>query len=76
MPYITSIERLGRKEGFLSASQKHINEVLKARFGEEAEKVIDAVKKINSVGTLDTLFLHALRASTLEEFIDIIEKLQ
>jgi hypothetical protein len=84
MPYITSVERLGmeegekkgKKEGFLLASQKYLNEILNERFGEDAVKITNNINKIKSVETLEKLFRYALRADTLEEFTEAIDNLK
>ena len=64
MPYITSVQRIGRKEGF----QHMVIEALDERFGEIPSAVSDTIHQINDQDRLETLLRQAIRSESLEEF--------
>ncbi len=63
MPYITSIQRVGRREGM----REGIEALLQVRFGDEGLKLMPQIQEIHEEETLRAI-LHALKTTTsLEE---------
>ncbi|MCF7669624.1 MAG: hypothetical protein K9N48_07605 [Verrucomicrobia bacterium] len=76
MPYVTSIERLGRKEGLQEGLQKgrlealraYIVEVLEARFGDAPGELKAKVDAIADEQELRRLHRKAVLVPSIEEF--------
>jgi hypothetical protein len=58
----------GRQEGRREAKVEYILSVLEARFDSVPEDLKEAVRSIRDLSHLDTLFPHAIRTASLEEF--------
>lgn len=79
MPYITSIEELGRREGrregwregrqegLIAAKQNDVLDVVEVRFGKVPEGLREAVESIQDEIRLSALLKAAIRAGSLEE---------
>ena len=75
MPYITSVERIGRAEGLqeglqqeLQGLQQMVLEALDERFGELPETVSDAIHQIQDREQLRLLLRQVIRSESLAEF--------
>ena len=83
MPYITSVERIGRAEGLQQGLQEGLQEGLQGaqqegqemvldaldeRFGELPESVSEAIHQIQDLAQLRLLHRQAIRSESLEEF--------
>ncbi len=80
MPYITSIERLGReegrqegreegrREGLIAARQRAVWDALEIRFGSVPESLRHTIETIRDEARLRTLYQAAIRAVVLDEF--------
>jgi hypothetical protein len=80
MPYITSIERLGRqeglqqgrqegwREGLIAARQRAVLDALEIRFEQVPEGLRQTIETIQDDARLRTLYRVAIRAVTLDEF--------
>ena len=64
MPYVTSIQQLGREEG----RQEDILEALATRFGAVPYELRERVQAIQEEGTLKRLLRQAVLAPSLEAF--------
>jgi len=77
MPYITSIEEMGRREGrqegLITARQNDILDVVGVRFGEVPEGVREAVDSIQDEARLSALLKVAIRARSVEELTRGVE---
>jgi predicted transposase YdaD len=73
MPYVTSIEQLGREEGRqegrLTGRQEDILEALATRFGKVPAEVGERVQALQDEATLKRLLRQAVLAPSLEAFI-------
>ena len=84
MPYITSIERLakeegwqegrqeGRQEGFLQARRVDILAALEARFGSLPQALRERVQSVTDESALHQAFRTAITAPSLEQFLRAI----
>jgi len=63
MPYITSIERLARREG----QREGIESLLRVRFGEEGLKLMPEIKEIHEEKTLRAILKALETATSLDE---------
>ncbi len=72
MPYVTSIERLGRQEGRqegrLLALQENILEILAARFGEAPYAVREHIASLGDEAALKAQLRKAALAPSLGDF--------
>jgi len=75
MPYITSIERIGREEGLqqglqqgLQGWQQMLLDALDERFGEVPASISDVIHQIQDLDRLRTLMRQVIRSASLEEF--------
>ena len=76
MPYITSVERIGRAEGLQEGlqegaqqeGQQMVLDALDERFGELPESVSEAIHQIQDLAQLRLLHRQAIRSESLEEF--------
>lgn len=81
MPYITSIEELGRREGWqegrqeglIAAQQKAVLDVVEVRFGKVPEGLREAVESIQDEVRLSALLKAAIRADSVEELTRWVE---
>jgi hypothetical protein len=85
MPYITSIERLGREEGlqqgleqgrqegrqegFLAARQKAVLDALEIRFGQVSDPIREQIEAIQDEARLRSLLKSAIQTGSIEEFM-------
>jgi hypothetical protein len=75
MPYITSIERLGRQEGLkegLREGQKlgareDVVEILRMRFAAVPPAIVEALGRIDDLGTLRSLLRRAITVERPED---------
>ena len=80
MPYVTSIERIGREEGLEEGLeqgreeglQQMLLDALDERFGELPETVSNAIQQIKDQNQLRLLHRHAIRSASLAEFQSIL----
>ena len=72
MPYITSVERIGRAEGAQLEGQQMILDALDERFGELPDTVSAAIHQIQDQAQLRLLLRQAIRSESLEEFQSIL----
>lgn len=68
MPYITSIERIGRKEGRQEGRQEDILQVLEVRFGEVPYQLREKLLALRDDAQLRRLLRQAIVAKTLSAF--------
>jgi hypothetical protein len=76
MPYVTSFERLARKEGIsqgiaegiLQKGREDVIEVLDVRFGEVPSEVVEKINAIADPSLLKTLHREAIAIESLEQF--------
>ena len=68
MPYITSVERIGRAEGAQLEGQQMLLDALDERFGELPDTVSAAIHQIQYLAQLRLLHRQAIRSASLEEF--------
>jgi hypothetical protein len=75
MPYITSVERIGRAEGLQQGLQQELEglqqvllEALGEQFGTLPAPVSDAIHQIQDPAQLRLLILQAIRSESLAEF--------
>ncbi len=72
MPYITSVQRIGRQEGIQEGRQvgllKGIELGLKLKFGSPGLAVLPEISAIKDVGLLETILLGLETANTLDEW--------
>ena len=68
MPYITSIERMGREEGRLEALREGILEVLEARFGPLPSALRQRMSAEEDVTKLKSWLRQAVTCGSLTEF--------
>jgi len=86
MPYVTSWERIGRKEGKIEgkiegriegkieASQLMLIDAVRARFGRVPRDVSRTVKQIAEFSVLKSLLMQAVKCQNLESFRDILHQ--
>jgi len=71
MPYVTSIERLGRQEGMHEgerrATQEAVTEILRTRFAAVPPAIVEALGRIEDLGTLRSLLRRAITIERPEE---------
>ena len=76
MPYITSVERIGReeglREGLQQGAQQMLLDALDERFGTLPESVSAAIHQIQDQEQLRLLHRHAIRSKSLAEFQSIL----
>ena len=63
MPYVTSIERLARREG----QREGIESLLRVRFGDEGPKLMPAIREIHEEETLRAILKALETAVSLDE---------
>jgi hypothetical protein len=72
MPYVTSIERLGRKEGrqegLIAGQQKAVCAALEVRFGQVPEGLRELLGAIRDEDRLRALLKSAIQAGSIEDF--------
>ncbi len=78
MPYITSWERIGRKEGrlegILEERQKILTELIRERFGKTPRDISKTVKQINDIDILKSLLMQSLKCQDLESFREVLHQ--
>jgi hypothetical protein len=80
MPYITSIERLGREEGlqqgrqegFVAARRKAVLDALEIRFGPVPDGIRERIETVQDEPRLRALLKSAIQAISIEEFTQTI----
>ena len=76
MPYVTSIERIGRQEGLEQGREEGLQQMvldaLDERFGELPEIVSNAIQQIKDQDHLRLLHRQAIRSASLAEFQSIL----
>jgi hypothetical protein len=81
MPYVTSFERLARKEGIsqgiaegiLQKGREDVIEVLDVRFGEVPSEVVEKINAIADPSLLKTLHREAIAIESLEQFREYLQ---
>jgi len=68
MPYITSIERMGREEGRLQTLREDILDVLEARFGPLPSALRQRMSAVEDVSRLKSWLRQAVTCRSLSEF--------
>ena len=68
MPYITSIERMGREEGRVEALREAILDTLEARFSEVPHAVRERVKALEDAAQLKVWHRQAVTSASLAAF--------
>jgi predicted transposase YdaD len=76
MPYITSIEEMGRqegrqeglREGVISARQKAVLDALEVRFGEAPESLRQKIEATQDEDWLRSLYRSAIQTDSIEAF--------
>ena len=68
MPYVTSVERIGREEGLQQGLQQALLDGLAEKFGHPPETVSDAIHQIQDTAQLRLLILQVIRCESLAEF--------
>ena len=84
MPYVTSIERLarkegeeeGRKEGRKEAIKEILLDLIEGRFYEMPEDIIFLIKTIDDPQQLRNLFKQALYCEELDAFREILKEVK
>ena len=72
MPYITSVERIGRERGLQEGAQQTLLEILDARFGTLPATVFDAIHQIQDQEQLRLLHRQVIHSASLAEFQSIL----
>ena len=67
MPYITSVERIGRAAGEVEGKVEDILTVLRERFGAVPATVEERVRSTRDVAALTVLLVRALRIASPDE---------
>jgi len=73
MPYVTSIERIGREEGRVEAVLESILEVLEARLGAVPSEVRQRLTELKEINQLKRLLRQAGTCASLAEFQRALE---
>ena len=68
MPYVTSVERLARKEGRAEGRREDVIEALEIRFGEIPYAMREAINRVGSAKELKRLHRLAITVKSLDEF--------
>jgi len=68
MPYITSIERMGREEGRLQTLREDILDVLEARFGPLPSALRERMNAVEDITRLKSRLRQAVTCGSLSEF--------
>ena len=86
MTYVTSIERIGikkgieegieqgRQQGIIQATREGIQAILKARFGEIKEELVELIDKLDDPTTLKMLLEKAATVETSAEFEQLVAR--
>lgn len=78
MKYITSFERhgikKGRQEGLLEKSREAVVDVLRVRFDEVPDGLVEAVNAMDDLAVLKQLHRDAVTVRSLEEFTAILDR--
>ncbi|MGE0085980.1 MAG: hypothetical protein AB7S75_16350 [Desulfococcaceae bacterium] len=74
MPYITSAERIGRKEGRLEERRSILIEMIRERFGKTPRDISKTVKQIDDIDILKSLLMQSVKCHDLESFRDILNQ--
>jgi hypothetical protein len=67
MPYVTSIELLGRQEGRQDATRENVVMILRERFAAVPPALVEALNRIDDLGTLRSLLRRAVTVERPEE---------
>jgi hypothetical protein len=72
MPYITSIERMGREEGLQEGAiitrQQAVLDALGIRFGQVSDEIRKRIEALRDETRLRALLKSAIQAGSIEEF--------
>lgn len=72
MAHLMSLERIGFRHGI----QESVIDVLQLRFEVVDYHIEGAIKHINDVSVLQVLLKKAVRVDSLEEFMEVVEKIR
>ncbi len=75
MPYVTSFERLARREGMLQKGRENVIEVLEVRFSDLPSDLAEKVKQIEDLDLLTSLHREAITVESLAEFQGYLEQI-
>ena len=67
MPYVTSVERIAKKEAAIETRQQTLVRQLRRRFGSVPSELVNLVETTDDVDQLDDWLDHLVTAQTLEE---------
>jgi hypothetical protein len=78
MPYVTSVERLakkeGREEGARAELLQAIRRGLKARFGAAGSRLLNKVRAVNDLPRLRALADALITVETLQDFRELLDE--
>lgn len=74
MPYITTIERIGREEGMLQNARESVIEALAARFTTVPSDLIEHLNLVGELSLLKQLLRQAVTATSIEEFQQLLAR--
>ena len=66
MSYITSFEEIGIEKGRISGLQDGIALALRIKFGEASGAVVDEIRQITNLATLEAIMAHIEAAPSLD----------
>ena len=79
MRYVTSIERIAKKEGIeegkIEIARENIIIVLEVRFGKVPLNICESVNLINDLSVLKKLHRNAILISSVEDFAELINEI-
>ena len=67
MPYVTSVERIAKKEAAIETRQQTLVRLLRRRFGSVPSELVNVVETTDDVDQLDHWLDRFATAQTLEE---------
>jgi hypothetical protein len=68
MPYITSIERRGKRQGLKRGRRLATAQALEVRFGAVPARVVQALSKVTDLAVLGELHRQAILVESLQAF--------
>jgi hypothetical protein len=67
MPYITSVERIGREEGFREGLLAGLELALKLKFGEADQSIVPEIRALSDVTVIQKVYARIETATTVDE---------
>ncbi len=71
MQYVTSMERLARKEGKQKGIRESIVDVLTVRFGEVSDKIVTQLDQVENIDMLRSTLRQAMTVDSLDAFVQL-----